>query len=385
MQSFALLLAWLYWNPSRIAFTIPIIERPVAWYGCLFVLGFLLGYFIVIPVIKKFIVSSKHLSSLDIASWPLLINYLQAASPQHTPLTYKILSKLDAQTRQQLSKLKVDEPIPETIKDSILHTLNYFLENETIQRNEIEKSFPLCFHSLNHVCHFLADRLCWFMVAGTLIGARLGAVFFYDWDLYASHPIEIFKVWKGGLASHGGVIGILIALYCYLRYVQKWLPSLSFIALLDFVCVPIPLAAFFIRIGNFINQEISGTPSTLPWAVVFGDPLDVGEIVPRHPVQLYEGLAYLGIFILLYTLWRKKHDLRKGVISGLFLILIFSSRFILEFWKATQTSSILEETSILQMGQLLSIPCILGGIYLFYSSNKRLYPHAYPVIRENSI
>ena len=216
----------------------------------------------------------------------------------------------------------------------------------------------------------LADKLCWFVVAGTIVGARLGAIFFYDWNYFKQHPSEIIKVWHGGLASHGGVLGVMLALYLFVKYVQTSIPQLTFLKLLDFVAIPSALVAFFIRIGNFINQEIIGTPTSLPWGILFGNPAENVSAVPRHPVQLYEASAYLMTFFLLYWLWRKKEIEKKpGALVGLLFICIFTNRFILEFWKATQES--LLNTSFLQVGQLLSIPFIFLGIILFWLAHKK--------------
>lgn len=214
----------------------------------------------------------------------------------------------------------------------------------------------------------LTDRMIWFVVAGTVIGARLGHVFFYEWPRYSQHPLDIIKIWEGGLASHGGTIGILLALFIYKKIALKDFKEFSYIDILDMICIPTAFAAFCIRMGNFINQEILGTESTLPFAIVFGDPADGSASIPRHPVQLYEAFAAILTFIFLYSLWKlNKGDLRRGVISGLFFILIFGSRFMIEFYKLP--SSLMIDESLLQTGQLLSIPCIIFGILLFFFGN----------------
>lgn len=211
----------------------------------------------------------------------------------------------------------------------------------------------------------LTDRLTWYVVAGTVIGARLGHVLFYSPEYYLHHPLEIFQTWKGGLASHGGAIGILIALYLYSKWIHQKYPAISFIRMLDFVCIPAALAGVFIRIGNFINQEIVGTPSNAPWAVIFGNPSDGSFPLPRHPVVLYEALAYLVIFIFLFNLWRRfKFKLRPGIICGTFFILLFSARLIIEFWKSDQQG--IMSGQLLQTGQYLSIPFIALGFLIFF-------------------
>ena len=211
----------------------------------------------------------------------------------------------------------------------------------------------------------LADKLTWFTIAGTIIGARLGHVFFYEWPRYQDHLIDIFKVWEGGLASHGGAIGILIALFVYQRIISKTYPEFSFIGLLDMITVPVALAGCFIRIGNFFNQEIVGTVTNVPWAVIFGHASDGSLPVPRHPVQIYEALAYLFIFIFLFSLWQLRFNkLKQGTICGWFFILVFGSRFLLEFYKVSE--SLMRDESGIHTGQFLSIPFIIAGICLLF-------------------
>lgn len=213
----------------------------------------------------------------------------------------------------------------------------------------------------------LVDQLAWFVVGGTIIGARLGHVFFYDWDRYKDNPWLILNTREGGLASHGGTIGIMIALALYYYFIFKKKTGLSFLQLLDHMAVVIGLGAFFIRLGNFFNQEILGTPSNLPWAVLFGAPADGSIPVPRHPAQMYEGLAYLLIFAILLYLWNYTSvRSKKGFITGLLLLLIFGSRFFIEFVKEHQ-HSILDQ-SVLQAGQTLSLPFIILGVYLMVRS-----------------
>lgn len=215
----------------------------------------------------------------------------------------------------------------------------------------------------------LADRLLWYVVAGTLIGARLGHVFFYDWPRYQQNPMDILKVWEGGLASHGGTVGVMLALYLFLRSIKKQFPSFTFISLIDQVVVPTAFVAFCIRIGNFINQEILGTETNLPWGIIFGHPADGSAPAPRHPVQLYEAAVYLFTFGLLYWIWKRYgNSLKEGVLSGLFFILVFGSRIVLESFKAPQ--SLLIDESYISMGQYLSIPFVLLGFWLLFRSKK---------------
>lgn len=198
------------------------------------------------------------------------------------------------------------------------------------------------------------DSLLGYVVFGAIVGARLGHCLLYDPAYYLASPLEIFKIWEGGLASHGGVVGILIVVgaYARLKGVPLWW-------LLDRIAVPAALGGAFIRLGNFMNSEIVGMPTIAPWAVIFErvDPL------PRHPVQLYEAAAYALIFVLLFLAYRVGEVRgRQGLLSGLFLILVFAARFVLEFFKTPQAAY--EQGYFLTVGQWLSVPCILGGMWL---------------------
>lgn len=364
-----ILLGWFYWNPSREIFTVPILDRPITWYGVLFVLGFILGYFLIIPHFTRLLYQSGSLSPLDIKDWRGLIHALNQQEASD-PLLGQIWRSFPASIKNRLKEWMPGDQIDDSLKKGILTSLNGLLQSERIERSDLEAFFNPFIQSAKQTSYILADRLCWFLVIGTVVGARLGVVLFYDWAYYVQHPIDIFKVWNGGLASHGGTLGVVVAAYCYVLYIRKWVPSINFLSLLDAIAIPAALTAFFIRIGNFVNQEIIGTPTHVPWGVIFGNPWgDLGQApvsAPRHPVQLYEAAAYLSIFIVLSLLWKFKSDkLKTGTLSGLLLIGVYSSRIILEIWKANQESIL--SSSSLQMGQILSIPFILLGLFfLFY-------------------
>lgn len=210
----------------------------------------------------------------------------------------------------------------------------------------------------------IADRLTVYMIVATVVGARLGHFLFYEKPSnYLSQPLNFFRVWEGGLASHGAAIAIILALILFSRRISDTAPGLTWIRLLDFVAVPTAFAACCIRVGNFINQEILGTPTDLPWAVIFGHPADHSMPLPRHPVQIYEALFYLAVFFLLWRLSFRPSFLNKsGKLIGLFLILVFGFRFLIEFLKMEQ-SNLLPYGASLTMGQWLSIPAILAGIW----------------------
>lgn len=212
----------------------------------------------------------------------------------------------------------------------------------------------------------VVDQLTWFIVAGTIIGARLGHVFFYDWERYQASPWLILNTREGGLASHGGAIGVLLglAIYYFLFFRKKI--CRSFLMLLDLIVIPTAVVAVFIRLGNFFNQEIIGIPTDLPWGVIFGA---VPDGLPRHPAQLYEAFAYFLTFIALFSLWKwSSFSQKPGRCVGLFFVLVFGSRFFIEFVKEEQASVFNQH--LLQAGQWLSLPFILAGLLLYLYSSR---------------
>ncbi|PHI20546.1 prolipoprotein diacylglyceryl transferase [Lewinellaceae bacterium SD302] len=206
------------------------------------------------------------------------------------------------------------------------------------------------------------DSLFMFLVGGTIIGARLGHVVFYEWDYYSQNLTEIPMVWRGGLASHGGVIGVLTALWLFSKFVSKK----PFLWVSDKVAVPIALVGAMIRLGNLMNSEIVGLPSDQPWAFHFVNSARQSLAdVPRHPVQLYESLSYLFSFALLYFLYWKRDAWKKpGFLTGLWFVLIFGFRFIWEYFKSDQGGFQDALGTSLSTGQWLSIPCVILGLVL---------------------
>lgn len=288
--------AWLFWDPPREAFTIPYFDIAVAWYGILFATGFVVGYFILIPILRKMFA-------------------------------------------------------------------------------ETTKTYPRDGIDVNALASSFADKITWYIVIGTVVGARLGHVLFYDWPYYSENPMEILMIRKGGLASHGGTLGIMLALIFFLRWNRKIFPEMTFVKLIDILVVPTALTVCFIRIANFFNQEILGYPTDKPWGIIFGHAADGTAPIPRHPVQLYEALAYFATFIILYALWKAKGtSLKPGILSGLFFIFVFGSRFFLEFLKEPQ--SVIDSAG-LQMGQWLSVPFVLMGIGLLFLPEKKLPTHTH--------
>lgn len=205
------------------------------------------------------------------------------------------------------------------------------------------------------------EDLTIYVVVGTILGARLGHVFFYDAAHYLSNPHEILMVWKGGLASHGGAIGILTAIYLYCRKFK-----FGFLWLMDRLVIVVCFTGACIRVGNLMNSEILGIVTDVPWAFQFVQayPRELA-LDPRHPAQLYEAIYCLIIMAILFPIWKKKKaQLKEGFLFGLFMVLLFTLRFLDEFLKINQEQ--FEDSLPLNMGQILSIPFVLAGIYLIW-------------------
>lgn len=230
----------------------------------------------------------------------------------------------------------------------------YFIINKLVMREGKPREF--------------IDKFTWFIIIGLIIGARVGHCLFYEPGYYLHHITEMLLPikqmadgsWKfigyQGLASHGGAIGILAALYFFCRRYK-----VEYLWIADRLVMPVPLVGVFIRFGNFMNSEIVGQPTQSDWGIVF----QRVDMLPRHPSQLYEAICYLIIFgVLLWYYHKNFGNLVNGKIFGLFLILVFSARFFIEFGKEVQEE--FEESMALDMGQLLSLPFIAIGVWLFF-------------------
>lgn len=216
----------------------------------------------------------------------------------------------------------------------------------------------------------LLDPLLYTLLIATIVGARLGHCLFYQPDYYFGSWEgfwEIFMPWKGGLASHGGTIALFIAMWWFAKhYGRKY--DFDFLWILDRLCITVCFAAVFIRLGNLFNSEIYGDVTNLPWGFIFERN---GEVEAKHPTQLYEALSYLVLGLVLLYLYRyKSATVKRGTIIGLFFIVLFGMRFIIEFVKEPQVA--FEQSMVLNMGQLLSIPFILLGVaFVVYSLMKK--------------
>jgi phosphatidylglycerol:prolipoprotein diacylglycerol transferase len=201
----------------------------------------------------------------------------------------------------------------------------------------------------------LLDQMVSWLFIGTLVGARLGHTLFYEPDVYLNDPIRILKFWEGGLASHGGVMGLALAIALFARKHRQ----LPFLWLADRITLGGSIAGACIRLGNLFNSEILGKPADVPWAIVFARV----DQAPRHPAMLYESVVYLTLcFVLLWMYWRTQASRFPGLMLGTLITVIFGTRILIEFVKENQVD--FESSLPLNMGQLLSFPFVAVGIWL---------------------
>lgn len=211
------------------------------------------------------------------------------------------------------------------------------------------------------------DILTTYVIIGTLIGARLGHILFYDPVYYWHHPIEILPIrlsphfeftGLSGLASHGGGIGIFLSIYLYCRKYKE-----SYLWILDRMTIIVALVGAFVRFGNLMNSEMIGIPTNVPWAFIFTNV----DSIPRHPAQLYESIFCIILFVFMFLFWQEKSTkIHDGFLLGVFMIMLFSFRFVDEYFKINQES--FESELLINMGQILSIPFILIGVLLVQSN-----------------
>ncbi len=228
------------------------------------------------------------------------------------------------------------------------------------------------------VSESLLDPLLYTLLIGTIVGARLGHCLFYQPDYFLGSWkgfFEIFMPWKGGLASHGGTIALILAMIWFAnKYGKK--EGFDFMWIADHIVIPIAFAACFIRLGNLFNSEIYGDVTNLPWGFVFERR---GETLPKHPTQLYEAGTYLLLGIFLMLLYKYRLDkMYRGQFLGIFMIICFGSRILIEFIKEPQVG--FEENMLFNMGQLLSVPFVLFGIACLIWASRKKIPAA--IVRE---
>ena len=231
-----------------------------------------------------------------------------------------------------------------------------------------------------------ADKIFVWMTLGVIIGARLGHCWFYEWHLtndpiqifawtikyrnpYIENPLLLIKVWEGGLSSHGGGIGLILAAWLLNRKHFSKRPEYktSMIWILDRLCIGVCITATLIRLGNLMNSEIYGGPTDLPWGFIF---VRDGQTVPCHPTQIYEMIYCLIAMAVTWPLyWYTDARRREGLLIGVFFLIVFVTRFCLEFIKNDQ--ELFESGHLLNMGQLLSIPFIIAGVWLVIRAFRR--------------
>lgn len=208
-----------------------------------------------------------------------------------------------------------------------------------------------------------AERLMIHALLGAVIGARLVHCLFYEPDYYLSHPLAILRIWEGGLASHGGALGMLLALWFAARTAQ---PKLPFLWLIDRVSMPAALGAVFVRVANFLNSEIVGIPTSGRWGVVF----ESIDGLPRHPAQLYEAIAYALIFVVLLAIYRRSGKRTpEGLLFGVLMALVFTARIFVEFFKTPQAAY--EAGQLFSVGQYLSLPFVMLGVVMMMRAIRR--------------
>ncbi|WP_029896494.1 prolipoprotein diacylglyceryl transferase [Desulfohalovibrio reitneri] len=211
------------------------------------------------------------------------------------------------------------------------------------------------------------EDLVWYLVLGLMIGARVGYMLFYDLPGLLADPLSMFAVWRGGMSFHGGLLGVVAAMLFF-----AWRREKPFFGLTDFICPLAPIGLGLGRVGNFINAELWGRPTDMPWGVIFPDPR--AGMVPRHPSQLYE--AFLEGLLLFAVLWAYSAKPRaRGTVSGLFLLLYGCFRFLVEFFRTPDPQLGFLAFGWLTMGQLLSTPMILGGVALIWWGLRRAAGH----------
>ncbi len=210
----------------------------------------------------------------------------------------------------------------------------------------------------------LVSSLTTYIIVGMLIGSRLAHCFFYEPQYYLSNPLDILKIWEGGLASHGGYLGVIIAVAIFIKKNSE----LNYWWLMDVIVGPCLFVGGLIRIGNLFNSEIIGEPTNLPWAFIF----ERVDMIPRHPAQIYESIGYFSIaaFLMWFEI-KKSKQFKAGTNIAIGFIISFTFRFLIEFLKGEQST--LELFSFINMGQILSLALVAFGFVLLLFVNKKAH------------
>ncbi len=362
---------WFNWDPDPIAFRLPFFHFPIFWYGILFAFGFFISFYLFRFLFYRYLCFYPEFTCLDVKDWELFCREEGLSTKQKKRI-------LCGDKKEQLQLLKkMNEQLESEKKEVFLPAflrlfVQRFLSSIQVQmfkmRLYLEKKRASIFFSLKDKSVRFTEKLTVYIVIGTLVGARLGHLLFYEnFEEYIFNPLIIIQTWKGGLASHGAAFGILMALFFFFLKEGKKYPMVSFFSLVDLLVIPAAYLAVLIRFGNFINQEILGRVSQLPWAVCFIHPAGGLPAVPRHPVQLYEAIFYLFLFLFLFCIYPKAFMI-KGRLGGLFFVFTFSFRFLIEFLKEEQSYYL--SSHFFTMGQYLSLPFVLIGCFLLFKNQK---------------
>lgn len=354
--------AYIFWDSDPDIFQIPNTEFRITWYGVLFALSFWIGCHIFVHLFSRFLCRYTAFHKKDMNESAYNTN------PLFRHKDYKNPQALYEQVQSGITK---DISLNKKQKKLLEYSEKRYGSSHTTSlkfRFYLENAFPKIFISLKQRARDFADSLMIYVLLATVIGARLCHVFFYeDFWAYLQSPLSILKTWEGGLASHGGIIAILLvlALFRFINY--KRYPEFTLYNIFDCIGIPTMLVAGMIRLGNFFNQEILGTVSQKPWAIAFGHPADGVAFIPRHPAQIYEMFIYWSIFAALVILWKKRDfTIPAGMYAGIAISGSFISRFFIEYCKVEQSYWFLDGEKKLLMGQILSIPCILVGMLLIF-------------------
>jgi len=360
-------LLYVYWDPDPVAFHLPFLNHPIVWYGILFALGFLVGFYLLQFFFRRFLCFYPQFTEADVIDWKQILK-----------------GKKDSEKEREAALQKLNHQLNEELKEEppssfLIHFAKRFLSDAGLKqlknRLYLEKMLGPAIRPLKVRSKLFSERLTIYMIIGAVAGARLGHILFYEkWSYYLTHPLLIFKTWEGGLASHGAVIGIFIGIALFYFRSRKECSMISFLRIIDLLVIPSMYAGVLIRFGNFINQEILGTVTSSSWGIVFGNPAGGLPPLPRHPAQLYEAFFCFLSFIVFFRFF-PKWLFPAGRIAGLCFISTFSFRFLVEFVKEEQSFHLAHH--ILTMGQYLSLPYILLGIAFLVigrrSKNRELY------------
>ena len=370
------MLAHLYWNPDNVFFTVPILNIAVTWYGVLFALGFFIALRVFTFLFSRFLCSNPYFRDGDI-DWRAFkrvssseLGMIKAGDV--ASCNRLVDNVVESKKLTKFLSVKLSKYAERGVKFAHSQYGNQIASRLRV-RLCLEEKFPKIFICMKERAKLFADKLLVYMIIATIVGARLSFIIFYQNPVnYLLHPLSVFKTWEGGLSSHGGILAIFLSVYIFHKKYGNIYREFSVLKLLDHVAVSAMFVCFTIRVGNFFNQEILGHVTNVPWGIIFGNPIDDIFAVARHPVQLYEAVTYLLVFVFsFYTLHKNYGKISPGKVSGLIISISFFTRFLLEFLKSNQSIWFDTGNHFLCMGQVLSIPMIAFGAYLIVRKGTR--------------